>query len=122
VFFTGIALLIAVIGVVGLATYNVVRRKKEIGIKRVFGASVIQILGNLSKEFIWLITFATLLATPAVWYVSDRWLQSFAYRINMPWWIYAVTLVTIVLLTILLIVLQGLKTVRTNPTETLRSE
>lgn len=122
VFFTGIALLIAVIGVVGLATYNVLKRKKEIGLKRVFGATVWQILSNLSKEFVLLITFAAVLAIPIAWYGAGQWLSGFAYRINMPWWIFIATLLGITLITVALIALQGLKTIRTNPTETLRSE
>jgi len=122
VFFTSIALLIAVIGVVGLATYNVLKRKKEIGLKRVFGATVWQILGNLSKEFVLLIAFAALLAIPVAWYGAGQWLSGFAYRINMPWWIFVVTLFGITIITVVLITLQGLKTIRTNPTETLRSE
>jgi len=122
IFFTAIALVIAVIGVVGLATYNVLKRKKEIGIKRVFGATVLQILGNLSKEFLVLIGLAAVLAIPIAWYGAGQWLSGFAYRINMPWWIFIATLFAITLITVLLIVLQGLKTIRTNPTETLRSE
>lgn len=122
IFFTAIALVIAVIGVVGLATYNVLKRKKEIGIKRVFGATVLQILGNLSKEFLVLIGLAAVLAIPIAWYGAGQWLSGFAYRINMPWWIFIATLLAITLITVLLIVLQGLKTIRTNPTETLRSE
>lgn len=122
VFFTGIALLIAVIGVVGLATYNVAKRKKEIGIKRVFGATALQLLGNLSKDFVLLVVLAAVLAIPAAWYGAGQWLSGFAYRIDMPWWIFIITLLGITLFTVLLISLQGLKTIRTNPTEVLRNE
>ncbi|MFM8912857.1 MAG: hypothetical protein ACKOE6_08085, partial [Flammeovirgaceae bacterium] len=65
---------------------------------------------------------AMVVAVPLAWYAADRWLEGFAYRISMPWWIFGVTLLAITLLTTFLIVLQGLKTVRTNPTEILRSE
>jgi putative ABC transport system permease protein len=122
VFFTGIALLIAVIGVVGLATYNVVKRKKEIGIKRVFGATVLHILGSLSKEFMLLIVVAAVIAIPVAWYGAGQWLSGFAYRINMPWWIFCATCVGMVCLIVVIIWLQGMKTIRTNPTESLRSE
>jgi putative ABC transport system permease protein len=81
-----------------------------------------QVLGVLAREFSLTLLVAMLVAVPLAWYATDRWLQSFAYRISMPWWIYVLTLVTMALLTVLLIVLHGLKTVRTNPTETLRSE
>lgn len=121
-FFAFISLLIATIGIVGLATYHVVRRKKEIGIKRVFGASVLSILVDFTKEFAFLIALAALVAVPFAWYGADRWLTGFAYRISMPWWIFTTAFLGITLLTILLICLQALKTVRTNPTETLRNE
>jgi putative ABC transport system permease protein len=120
--FTVIALSISVIGIIGLATFNALRKTKEIGVRRVFGASVMQVLGVLAREFSLTLLVAMLVAIPLAWYATDRWLQSFAYRISMPWWIYVLTLVTMALLTVLLIVLHGLKTVRTNPTETLRSE
>jgi ABC-type antimicrobial peptide transport system permease subunit len=120
--FTGIALLIAVIGVVGLATYNVVKRKKEIGLKRVFGATVFQILSMLSRDFVLLIGLSALLAVPFAWYGANQWLSGFAYRIDMPWGIFVMALAGITGITILLISIQGLKTITTNPTETLRSE
>ncbi len=122
VFFTAISLVIAVIGVVGLATYNVVRRKKEIGIRRVFGATVLQILGSLSREFVLLILFAAMLGIPFAWYGAGQWLSGFAYRIDMPWGIFVITLIGITSVTLLLITIQGFKTITTNPTETLRSE
>lgn len=122
VFFTIIALVIAVVGVVGLATYNVLRRKKEIGIKRVFGASMIQIFGMLSKEFVLLIGVAGLAAFPFAWYSTNRWLSDYAYRINMPWWIFVAAFILIMFSTLLLILVQGLKAIRTNPTVILRSE
>jgi hypothetical protein len=122
VFFTGIALVIAVIGVVGLATYNVARRKKEIGIRRVFGASTANILGSLGKEFVLLSALASFLAIPLAWYSVSQWLSGFAYRVNMPWWIFGGTCLSMVALIAFIIWVQGIKTIRTNPTETLRSE
>lgn len=120
--FTIIALVIAVIGVVGLATYNVVRKRKEIGIKRVFGASITSILTMLSQEFTGIIIIATVLAIPFAWYGATEWLNGFAYHIDMPWWIFLSTFVGISVLTILIICLQGFKAAATNPTQTLRSE
>ena len=120
--FTIIALSISIIGIVGLATFNALRKTKEIGVRRVFGASVTQVLGVLAREFSATLLVAMVVAVPLAWYAADRWLEGFAYRISMPWWIFGVTLLAITLLTTFLIVLQGLKTVRTNPTEILRSE
>jgi putative ABC transport system permease protein len=122
VFFTAIALIIAVIGIVGLATYNVVKRKKEIGIKRVFGATVLQILRMLSTEFIVLIVIASLVALPIAWYEAGQWLSNYAYRINIPWWIFGSAFLGTIGVTLLLITVLGLKTIRTSATETLRSE
>jgi ABC-type antimicrobial peptide transport system permease subunit len=121
-FFAVISLLIATIGIVGLATYHVVRRKKEIGVKRVFGASITSILIDFTKEFAALITIAALIAVPFAWFGADRWLSGFAYHISMPWWVFAAAFLGITLMTIILICLQALKTVRTNPSETLRNE
>jgi len=122
ILFTFIAIIIAIIGVVGLATYNVIRRKKEIGIKRVFGATVSNIFIMLSKDFLWIILGATLLAMPFTWYGAREWLSGFAYRIEMPWWIFISTFTGIIILTLILVCVHGFKTVNTNPTKTLRSE
>ena len=120
--FTIIAMVIAIIGIVGLATYNVIKRKKEIGIKRVFGASIPNIFLMLSKEFALIVVLATMLAMPFTWYSASHWLSGFVYRIDMPWWIFVSTFAGICILTVLIIFVQGFKTVKTNPTKTLRSE
>lgn len=122
IFFTAISFVIAIIGVVGLSTYNVMRRKKEIGIKRVFGASVANILSMLSREFLILISLSTLLAIPFAWYSADQWLSGFAYRIDMPWWMFGVTFTIVTTITLALICVQALRTVTTNPTKVLRNE
>lgn len=122
IIFTLIALVIAVIGVIGLATYNVVRKKKEIGIKRVFGATVPNILTMLSKEFVIILLIASLLAIPFVWFSANHWLSGFAYRIDMPWWIYIATFLGTFFLIVLIVTLQGFKAAVSNPIKTLRSE
>jgi putative ABC transport system permease protein len=120
--FTIIALVISVLGILGLATYNVHRKTKEIGIRRVFGASVTQVMALLTSEFSWIMLLAMLLSCPVAWVAANRWLTGFAYRIVMPWWIYLMTFVSVALLTVTIVCLQGLKTVTTNPTKTLRNE
>ena len=122
VIFTIISLVIAVFGVVGLATYNVIRKQKEIGIKRVFGATVAGILGMLTKEFVLLIVIASALAIPFVWYSANHWLSGFAYRIDMPWWIYIATFAGTLLLIAMIVILQGFRAASSNPVKTLRSE
>ncbi|MBY0435054.1 MAG: hypothetical protein K2U26_13165, partial [Cyclobacteriaceae bacterium] len=120
--FTVIALSISIIGIVGLATFNALRKTKEIGVRRVFGASVMQALSVLAREFSFTLLVAMVAAVPLAWYAADRWLQGFAYRVTMPWWIFAATLLVTALITVGLITLQGLRTVRANPTKTLRNE
>jgi putative ABC transport system permease protein len=122
ILFTIVSLVIVVLGVVGLATYNVVRKKKEIGIKRVFGATIPNILTMLTKEFVVIILLASAMAIPFVWYGADKWLSGFAYRIDMPWWIYITTFLGTTFLIAFIVVLQGLRAASANPTQTLRSE
>ncbi len=122
VIFTVVSLVIAIIGVVGLATYNVIRKKKEIGIKRVFGATISNILSMLTQEFIIILLIAAALTTPFVWYSANQWLSGFAYRIDMPWWIYIATFLGTTLLIIFIVVVQGLRAAAANPSQTLRSE
>jgi ABC-type antimicrobial peptide transport system permease subunit len=120
--FTLISLVIAVIGVVGLATYTVAKKKKEISIKRVFGASVWQVLRMLCSEFAWLICVAAFVGLPLAWYGTIQWLAGYAYRIDTPWWIYVASFAGIMTITLLLILLQGLRATRANPSHVLRSE
>ncbi|MCE2997495.1 MAG: ABC transporter permease [Cyclobacteriaceae bacterium] len=120
--FTVIALSISIIGIIGLATFTTLRKTKEISIRRVFGASALQALSVLVQEFILVLVASMLIAIPLAWYVADHWLQGFAYRTNMPWWIFGATVVSVVALIVSIIWIQGIKTIRTNPTQTLRSE
>ncbi|MBK7649599.1 MAG: hypothetical protein IPJ20_01085 [Flammeovirgaceae bacterium] len=76
----------------------------------------------LSKEFVWVVVLATLLAMPFTWYSASQWLSGFVYRIDIPWWIFISTFAGICILTVLIICVQGFNTVKTNPTKTLRSE
>jgi len=120
--FSIIGLVIAIIGITGLATFNIIRKTKEIGIRRVFGASIAQVLIVLFKEFSWVLILATIFAVPVVWYSSHQWLEGFAYRTAVPWWIFVVSLSGIAFLILAIIWIQGRKTLATNPTQTLRSE
>jgi putative ABC transport system permease protein len=120
--FTFISLSIAIIGVVGLATFTTIRKTKEIGIRRVFGASATQALLVLSHEFISVLIIAILVAVPLAWYTSHHWLQGFAYRTNLPWGIFIVSVVGLFVVIMLVIVALGIKTIRNNPTQSLRTE
>ena len=121
-FFSTIALIIACIGIVGLATFNVLRRLKEMSIRKVFGASGVQLLALLTKEFGWIMLTAIVLGTSLVWYVASQWLEGFAFHVNMPWGLFAICAGILCLLTTLIVVGQGMKAIVSNPTTILRND
>ncbi len=120
--FAFLAILIACFGLLGLSAYNVIQRTKEIGIRKVLGASAQSILLLLSKDFMKLILVALVLAIPVGWYIMHQWLQDFAYRIHIGWWIFAIAGVLALLIAVLTIVLQAARAVVVNPVQSLRSE
>ncbi|WP_212004082.1 ABC transporter permease [Chitinophaga sp. HK235] len=118
--FTCFAILISCLGLFGLVTYAVEQRTREISIRKVLGASVTGIVALLSKDFLKLVVVAIVVASPLAWFIMDRWLQDFAYRIHIGWWVFVITAVLAVLITILTICLQAIKAARANPAVTLR--
>ncbi|NOT75809.1 MAG: FtsX-like permease family protein [Cyclobacteriaceae bacterium] len=120
--FTIVVLIIAIIGMVGLTTFNIMRRNKEISIRRVFGASIRQVLVLLFNQFTGVLIIALLIAGPVAWLAANRWLEGFAYHTSMPWEFFALTFVGVAALIALIIWIQSLKTISANPTQTLRSE
>jgi ABC-type antimicrobial peptide transport system permease subunit len=121
-FFSTIALIIACIGIVGLATFNVLRRLKEMSIRKVFGASGIQLLTLLTKEFGWIMITAIAIGTSIMWYAADEWLRGFAFHVEMPWGFFAICAAVLCSLTILIVVGQGMKAIVSNPTTILRND
>jgi putative ABC transport system permease protein len=120
--FAGIAIIISCLGLFGLAAFAAERRTKEIGIRKVLGASVPGIVHLLTREFIILIITALLLASPVAWYAMDRWLQDFAYRIDISWWIFAVTGMVSLLIALLTVSFQAIRAAVSNPVKSLRTE
>lgn len=120
--FAGLAIFIASLGLFGLATFNTLQRIKEIGIRKVLGASVPSILALLSKEIIILVLAANLIAWPVAWYFMNQWLLTFAYHTSMNVLVYGVAAVAAILLAIITVGAQTLKAALTNPASTLRSE
>ncbi|QKJ30088.1 ABC transporter permease [Mucilaginibacter mali] len=120
--FSTLAILIACLGLFGLAAYAAEQRNKEIGIRKVLGASVSTIVNMLSMEFIKLVLIAILIASPIAWFVMQKWLQDFAYRVNMQWWILAVAGGVAVLIAFVTISFQSIKAAIANPVRSLRSE
>ena len=120
--FAGLAILIACLGLFGLATFNAMQRIKEIGIRKVLGASVPSILGLLSKEIVGLIVIANLIAWPVSWYFMNEWLNSFAYHIGMNVLFFILAGSVAVLIALVTVSSQTIKAAMTNPSKTLRYE
>ena len=120
--FTALAMLIACLGLLGLTSYNILQRTKEIGIRKVLGASAAGITGLLAKDFLKLVAVAILVASPLAYFFMQRWLADFAYRIDLQWWMFVVAGVTAVAIAFLTVSLQSLRAALANPTQSLRSE
>lgn len=118
----GLAMLISCLGLLSLAAFVVLRRKKEIGIRKVLGASVTNITALLSKEFLILVFIAFIIASPVAYYFMDKWLQGFAYRINIQWWVIAGAGGAAILIAFITISFQSIKAALANPVKSLRSE
>jgi len=120
--FSSLAILIACLGLLGLATYTTELRTKEIGIRKVLGANISSIVALLSKDFIVLVVVAMIIATPVAWYSMNRWLEGFAYRIDIHFWIFLLAGVAAIAVAALTISFQAIKAARGNPVTSLRSE
>lgn len=121
--FTSLAIIIACLGLFGLAAYAAEQRTKEIGIRKVLGASISGLVGMLSKDFIMLVLIAILISSPLAWWFMTRWfLQSFAYHQPFQWWVVMLAGVSAVLIAFITISFQSIKAALTNPVKSLRSE
>lgn len=121
ILFTGLAIAIACLGLFGLAAYAAEQRTREIGIRKVLGASVAAIVGMLSKDFIRLVVISFLVAAPLAWLAMSKWLQGFAYRDNIQWWVVLLAGAGALFIAFATIGLQSFKAAGTNPVESLRS-
>lgn len=119
---SGLSIFIACMGLFGLATLTVVRRTKEIGIRKVLGASIPTIAGLLSKDFLKLVIIAAVIAFPLAWWAMQSWLQDFAYRATISWWVYALAGVLAVLVALATVSYQAIKAAMANPVKSLRTE
>jgi putative ABC transport system permease protein len=120
--FTTMAVLISCLGLFGLAAFSAEQRKKEISIRKVLGASVVNVATVLSKEFIWLVSIAFVLATPVAGWAMNKWLQAFAYKVHVSWWMFAIAGVLSVAIAMLTVSFQAIKAALANPVKGLRSE
>ena len=120
--FSVLIILVASLGLFGLVTYTAEQRTKEIGIRKVLGASVSQVTQMLSKEFLKLVLIASLIAFPVAWWAMNKWLQSFAYRISISWWIFLVAGFGALLIALITVSFQAIKAAVANPVKSLRTE
>jgi putative ABC transport system permease protein len=120
--FAVLAILIACLGLFGLAAYAAEQRTKEIGIRKVLGATVSNIVSMLSKDFLKLVLLASLIAFPVAWWVMNKWLEDFAYRIHISWWVFVLATVVAVSIAIITVSFQAIKAALTNPVKNLRTE
>jgi putative ABC transport system permease protein len=120
--FAGLAIFISCLGLFGMASFMAEQRIKEIGVRKVLGASVFNLWGMLSKDFVLLVIISLVIATPIAYYFMQNWLQNYQYRSNIAWWIFAVTAVGAMAITLLTVSYQSIKAALANPVKSLRSE
>lgn len=120
--FSVLAIFVSCLGLFALVTFVAERRKKEIGVRKVLGATTPNLVVLLSKDFLWLVVIALLIATPLTWYFLDGWLDNFVTRIDIPWWIFALAGVLAIGIALLTVSFQSAKAALTSPMESLRSE
>ncbi len=120
--FAGIAIFLSCLGLYGLASFMAVQRVKEVGVRKVLGASTGNIVYLFSREFIALITIAFLIAAPIAWYYMQEWLQDYVYRVNVQWWLFVAAGGTALIIALLTISFQAIKAAAANPVKSLRSE
>lgn len=119
---TGIAIFISCLGMLGLVIYTTGLRKKEIGVRKVLGASITQIVTLLSKDFMALVAIAILIAAPLAWWGMHTWMQNFAYRTAISWWIFGLAALGMAGIALVTLCMQTVRAARSNPVESLRTE
>jgi putative ABC transport system permease protein len=120
--FTLMAILISCLGLFGLSVFAAEQRTKEIGIRKVLGASTTGILGLLSKDYIRLVLIALVIASPVAYFIMNRWLDEFAFRIPIEWWVFVVAGLAALGVTLLTISFQSIRAALSNPANSLRNE
>ena len=120
--FTGLAIVIACLGLFGLTAYAIVRRTKEIGIRKVLGATISHVIGLFTNDFIKLILVANIIAVPLTYIGASRWLEGYAFRIDLHWWMFAIPVFMIVIVALITVSLQTVKVAMRNPVDSLKCE
>tara|TARA_R110002167_G_scaffold103346_41_gene267476 strand:+ start:1628 stop:4027 length:2400 start_codon:yes stop_codon:yes gene_type:complete len=120
--FTALAILISCLGLFGLTSFVAEQRTKEIGVRKVLGASVFSVWGMLSKDFLRLVTISCFIAVPIAYYVMNGWLQDYPYHVLLEWWIFALAVIGAMLVTVVTVSFQAIKAANSNPVNSLRTE
>ncbi len=121
-YFAYLTILISCLGLFGLAAFDTERRTKEIGVRKVLGADIKSLVALLSKDFLKLVCIAIIVASPVAYYLMNSWLQDFAYRVNISWWIFVVAGTIALLIALLTVSFQAIKAAIANPVKNLRTE
>ena len=120
--FASLAIIISCLGLFGLAAYTAERRIKEIGVRKVLGASITNITSLLSKDFLKLVGMSCIVAFPVSWWVMHGWLQNYKYRIEISWWVFFAAGISAILIALITISFQSIKAAVANPVKSLRTE
>lgn len=122
ILFASLAIIIACLGLLGLAAFTVAQRAKEIGIRKVLGASIQNVLILITKDFIWLVIIAFFIAAPIAWWGVNKWLEDFAYRVDVHWWTFSISGILAIVVAICTVSFQAVKAAMANPVKSLRTE
>jgi putative ABC transport system permease protein len=117
-----VAIFISCMGLFGLVAYSADQRNKEIGIRKVLGASVTNIVSMLSRDFLKLVFFSIVIASPTAYYLMHQWLAGFAYRIHISWWIFVLAGMSVILIALITMSFKAIGAALANPVNSLRSE
>jgi putative ABC transport system permease protein len=120
--FTGMAIVVGCMGLFGLAAFSAEQRTKEIGIRKVLGASVTSIVTMLSKNFLRPVLIASVIAFPIAWFLMNKWLEDFPYRVNISWWIFGIAAIAALVIALITVSFQTIKAAISNPVKSLRTE
>ena len=119
---SALAIIIACLGLLGLVSFIVEQKRKEIGIRKVLGASVSDVVGTLSKQFLQWVLYANIIAIPVAYYLMASWLQDFAFRINISWWVFILSGGMALLIALITVSSQTIKAAFANPVKSIRYE
>ena len=120
--FAGLAIFICCLGLWGLTSFTIERRFKEIGIRKVLGASVRQVLFLISKEFLLLVLIAAIVSIPVTWWILNNWLRNYEYRVSLDFWLFAGSCTGVLALTLFVVCLNSMRAAGSNPVRHLRTE